>query len=118
MADSSILLASPSTIAYTTSTANQSSVTTVVGKAGLSIYILGITISASAAPTAAVEVTLKDGATTVLPFEIPAAAFAPIVLGFGANPLRITRGANAVLTIPALGSGVISSGSLRYLFSS
>lgn len=118
MADAGALLASPSTLAAQTSTTNAINTITVTGKTGLSIYILGITISATAAPAAAVEVDVKDGTTIILPFQIPANAFAPIVLGFGSQPVKITKGANASLVIPALGSGVISSGSLRYLYSS
>lgn len=112
------LMASPSYISYTTSTANAIGTVTITGKAGFSIYILGITISASAAPAAAVTALLKDGTTTILPLEIPASAFAPIVIGFGTSPIRISAGANAVLTIPALGGTTVSSGTIRYVISS
>lgn len=112
------LMGSPASISKATSAGPGVGTVTVTGKAALCIFIHGITISASAAPATAVQVTLKDGTTTILPLEIPAAAFAPIVIAFGNNPIQISQGSDAVLTIPSLGGTAVSSGTLRYSFGS
>lgn len=109
------LLGNPALTAKHTPSANTDAVVTITGVAGYCIYLLGVTLSASAAPAATVEATIKDGSTILIPLEIPAAAFAPIVLGFGQHPIKITSGANAVVTLPALGGTTVGSVSVRYL---
>lgn len=78
------------------------------------IYITGFWISASAAPSAAVSATLKDGATIISQMEIPAAAFAPIRVGYGGHPFKISAGNAAVLTLPAVGGTTAASVVLEY----
>lgn len=110
------LMAGPSSISKTTSAADTAGTVTISGKAGMAIYILGLTVSASAAPAATVRVTLTDNGTIILPLEIPAAAFAPIVINLEGHPLQISTGSDAVLTIPALGGTTVSSGTIRYMY--
>jgi hypothetical protein len=69
------------------------------------LFITGYEISANGTPAQAVEATLAGPAVTV-PLEIPAAAFAPLMRDFSTHPLRVVGGANAVLSVPALGSGI------------
>lgn len=95
--------------------ANTAAVVTIAAptKNSLTTYITGIVFSASAAPAAAVAATIT-GTGTTLTKRIPAAAFAPIVMAFGTHPLRITPSTNAVVTLPALGAGVLGSVTVYY----
>lgn len=80
------------------------------------IYIEQIVFSASAAPAAAVAATITGTGTTKT-VRIPAAAFAPIVISYGTHPLRIAIDTDAVVTLPALGAGVLGSVSVCYYVS-
>lgn len=75
--------------------------------AGKRNYVVAVSISASAAPSAAITAQIRTaaGATTLDRLEIPAAAFAPIVINY-VRPLEGTDGANVDVTLPALGAGV------------
>jgi hypothetical protein len=95
---------------HTTATATAAVATatkTAPGAAsGRRLHLQGFIISASAAPGAAVEATitgLEDGTITI---QIPAAAFAPIVVNFGSSPLRGSAATNLVLNVPSLGGSV------------
>lgn len=81
------------------------------------IYITAIEITGSAAPAAAIEVTLTGlpGAVT-LHWEIPAQAFAPIYIPFGTHGLQMAPATAAVLTIPSLGNTSVSTGKLYYYY--
>ena len=76
--------------------------------------ISGVSISASAAPAAAVVVTLKAGAVIIDEWNLPAAAFAPIVIEFK-RPFILDLNTLAELNIPALGAGVIGTAVIRGL---
>lgn len=75
-------------------------------------YITGISISGSAAPAAAVVVQVLNGATPVDQFIIPPGAFSPIVINYD-HPLRCADGADAEVTVEAMGSGVVSHAVIR-----
>ena len=83
--------------------------------AGGAVYIDMITLEGSAAPAAAVEATLTGlpGAVT-LHFEIPAAAFAPIVYNYASHPLQCAQNTAAVLTLPSLGGTAVGVAKLFY----
>lgn len=85
---------------------------TKAGVGGKMHFITGVTLSASGAVAAPVEAQIKDGTTALDKLEIPAAAFAPVVINFQ-RPLRCTAGNDAVFTCPALGSGVTGSVTVR-----
>ena len=75
---------------------------------GMALYVTGISISASAAPDAPVTVELKDGSTVVDQWEVPAAVIAPIFLNF-VRPFQMSENAAAVLTMEALGGGIVGT---------
>ena len=114
--DLSKYMGSPATVAKVTSSAAATGTITVTGKAGLSIYVYGFTISCSAAPAATVQVALKDGTTVIVPIELPASAIQPFNADFDNHPIQITAGNDCVLTCPSLGGSGVSSLSLRYGF--
>jgi hypothetical protein len=72
-----------------------------------------VTLSGSAAPAAAVQATLVDGATTRDSYRIPAAAFAPIRINYGPG-LLCDENTSVVLTLPALGAGVSGDAVIHY----
>lgn len=81
---------------------------------GLTIYVTGFWLSASAAPAAAVQATLKDGSTTIVALEIPNSAFAPIRAAYNTHPFRITPGSDAVLSMPSLGGSTVGTVVIEY----
>lgn len=81
---------------------------------GFQHILSGITISASGTPAAAVTVTLKDGTTVIDQWEIPAAAFAPIVIEYK-RPFIITVGNLVELSIPSLGAAIKGTAVIRGL---
>lgn len=74
-------------------------------------YVTMIAISASAAPAAAVEATLVCGGQTLY-LEIPASAYAPMLLNFSKAPLQSDFGESVVLTVPGHGGAVIASAAI------
>lgn len=83
------------------------------------IYVTGISMSASGAPAATVAPTLTgitkgDNTAGTATWQIPASAFAPIEIQYGVHPLRAVPGTNVVLTLPALGSGIIGTARIYY----
>lgn len=77
---------------------------------GLQLYITGFSVSAAGtAPAAgAYRATIKQngGATTRATYNLPAAAFAPIIYEFK-RPIKVPENQNATLDIPSLGAGAI-----------
>jgi hypothetical protein len=107
-------LAKPALAAQHDPAANTAAVVTIAAPgAQQCIYITGVVFSASAAPTAAVAATIV-GTGTTLTKRIAAAAFAPIALFFGTHPIRCAPGTQAVVTLPALGAGVLGSVTVYY----
>lgn len=80
--------------------------------AGQTHFITGYSVSSGAAPSAAVSVTITNGATTVERVELPAAAFAPIAVNFS-SPIRCSENAAAEITCPAVGGTTRSTVTLR-----
>lgn len=70
----------------------------------------GVWFSASAAPAAAVAATVTSDGADLLRLQIPAAAFAPIGVG---TPLYGAKGKSVVVTLPALGAGVVGTVSVH-----
>lgn len=124
MADHQKTLAYPCFSSTTKKNDNTNCVVTIAKPAtaalqGMTIFITGFIISASAAPSAAVEATLTgptkaDGTADTVGLEIPAAAFAPIVRDFGTHPLRIKPATDAVFTLPAIGGTTVASVTVFY----
>jgi len=99
------MLTSPATFNVLDSQTNATATATQAAKAGARHFVTGLTISASAAPAAAVTAQLKDGNTVIDQFEIPAGAFAPILHNY-TRPLRGSVNSAITLVVPALGASV------------
>ena len=95
-----------------TQNTNVTATATHAAAAGQRHFITGYSVSCSAAPSAAVSVTVKTGTTTVEQVELPASAFAPIVVNFSA-PIR--GGINEAIAIacPAVGGTTRSTVTVR-----
>lgn len=91
---------------------NATATATRAGAANRQHFVTGLAISFSAAPTAAVVVELRDGATVLERYQIPAANTAPIMTNF-MPPIAITTGNAATVTVGAAGAGVVASVSVR-----
>ncbi len=81
------------------------------------VFVTKLIISSSAAPATPVAVTVTGpvnaaGQATTITIEIPANAFAPIVIDYGTHPLRCQANTDVVMTIPDLGAGVTAAGQL------
>lgn len=96
----------------TTQNSNTAATATKAAIAQQVHYITGYSVSCSAAPAAAVSVTVTNGATTVEQVELPAAAFSPVVVNFAA-PIRCGTNAAAAISCPAVGVGTRSTVVLR-----
>lgn len=94
------------------SATNAAATFTKAGVANFRHYITGISVSADAAPAAAVTVDLRNGATDIERWELSATAFSPIILDFK-RPYVCDVGVAATLEIPALGAGVTGTAKLR-----
>jgi hypothetical protein len=106
MARTEDLMSKPATFKVVASGINSSLSAEQDANPDQTIYITGVSISASGAPDQAVTAYIYDGTTVIDQFEIPAAAFSPIVPNYGRAPLRCTPGENAKVTLPALGVSV------------
>lgn len=95
-----------------TQNTNVAATATKAAVAGQTHFITGYSVSCGAAPAAAVSVTITNGATTVERVELPAAAFAPIVVNLSA-PIRCNENAAAAITCPAVGGTTRSTVTLR-----
>jgi hypothetical protein len=78
------------------------------------IFITKIIASANAAPGGVITLTLTGpvnaaGSAVTLTLEIPAAAFAPIVIDFGTHPLKCAANTDAVLTLGAVGGATLGA---------
>lgn len=112
MASIEQLLAGPTKWTTIDSQTNATATATKAAVTGRCHYITGLTISANAAPAAAIEATLYDGTTAIDLFEIPASAFAPIVVNYK-PPIKVTSGAATSIALGAGGAGVKTSVTLR-----
>lgn len=99
-------------VEVSTQNTNVPATATRAGVAGQRHFITGYSVSCSAAPAAAVSVTITDGATTVERAELPAAAFSPIVVNFSA-PIRCGINTAAEIICPAVGGTTRSTVTLR-----
>lgn len=88
-----------------TTATNSVATATKAAVVGQRHFVTYVTVSASAAPAAAVTATIKDGTTVITQFEMPASAIAPIFVPI-ARSLRISVGALVEISVPALGAGV------------
>lgn len=113
MADYAKNLSAPATVAVATGTNATVAVTVAAPPAGQAIYITSWMISASAAPATLVRATIT-GTGVTQGINIPAAAFAPITRSYGTHPQKCTGNTAAVLSVPALGSGVVCDVVLEY----
>src|SRR5260221_1486823 len=104
MARSEDLLFSPAKWTVVASGSHTAVTASRAGTAGKSNYIVAISISGSAQPTAAVtaQVRANSGGTILDQFEIPAQPFAPIVINY-VRPLRVAEGQQCDVNLPALG---------------
>lgn len=112
--DLATLLSSPALVEVASAT-NADAVATIAGRSGLRHLVVGVTVSASEAPAAAVLFDIADDQDNPLEqFYIPAGAFTPIAINYS-YPLIGNPAGNVVATLPALGVGVIGSVTVRYI---
>jgi hypothetical protein len=95
-----------------TPAAATAAVATKAAAAGKRHQCTGITLSATAAPAAAVEATLQVGAVVVERFKIPVVAHLPIVVNFD-PPYTGNDNEAVTLTLPSYGGAVIGSATIR-----
>jgi hypothetical protein len=120
MADYTALAAKPSTDSGTNSNTNGNAVVNIAApsSAQASIYITGVTFSWGAAPTVPASATIKEdtgGANAVrYQFEVPQAASLPWAENWGIRPLKIAAGKDCSVALPALGTGVKGTVTVRY----
>lgn len=98
----------PTTWTVVDSKTNATATATQAAAAGKQHFITGISFSMSAQPVGPVTLQVKDGATVIDQFQIPAAAQAPLIHNYH-PPLQITAGAAAEITVGALGSAVVGT---------
>ena len=109
------LLTAPSDVVLAAPAANTAAVATITGRAGFRSVVTGVTISANAAPAAAVLFTIVDDVDgTLEEFYIPAGAFAPIAINYN-HGLPSLPGSNITATLPALGAAVAGVVTLRFV---
>lgn len=80
---------------------------TKAGVASKQHLMFKVVYSFSGAPATALELDIKDGASVIARFQIPASLTAPVPLDFGMRPMRATAGNDLVATIGAAGSGIV-----------
>lgn len=95
-----------------TQNTNVAATATKAGVVGQRHFITGYSVSCSAAPSAAVSVTITDGSTTVERVELPNAAFSPVAVNFSA-PIMCGINAAAEISCPAVGGSTRSTVTLR-----
>lgn len=100
------LMSKPATFKVVASGVNSDLSAEQQANASQSVYITGVSISASGAPATATTAYVYDGTDVIDQFEIPAAAFSPIVPNYGRAPLRCSIGNTAKVVLPALGASV------------
>lgn len=98
------------------SATNSAATATITGKSNMRFYITAFSLSASAAPAAAVQAEIRSGSNVLMTFDIPAAAFSPIFVNVQ-HPLRCNAGEAPVVNLPALGAAVVGSASVHGYFS-
>ena len=91
--------------AQVASAVNATVTATQTGVTGKQHAICGISVSASSQPASAVQVQILNGATVLDQWEVPAAAFTPILHNY-ARPFLCTAGNDAIVTVSAMGAGV------------
>lgn len=87
-------------------------IATKAAVAGKRHQVTGFTISADAAPAAAVEVTLVLGATVVERIKLPVGLVSPLVINF-VPPYTALENEKAELTVPSFGGAVSAIATLR-----
>lgn len=104
----------PNGSAVATAASNTASVATAAAPgAGRRLYITGYSISYSGTVAAAVVPDVISGSVVVDRCQVPAAAIAPIVVGFS-RAFECPENTSAVCTAPAGGSGIVGTAVLRY----
>ena len=110
-----ILLTSPSVSVIHAPAANTQAQIVITGRPGFRHIIVGLTVSADAAPAAAVTFTIVDDTPGQMEtFKIPAGAFLPIAINYN-HGIPSAPGASVTATLPALGAAVSGVISLRYV---
>ncbi len=102
-----------------TTTTNADTVVTITAPTGQDakgrvVFLYGVILSASAAPATPVVASVAGVTGQTINMEIPASAFAPIVLALNTHPMQCSAGVDLVVTLPALGSGVVGSVTVFY----
>lgn len=91
---------------------NATATATKAAATGQRHLITGVSISFSGTPAAAVVVDVKDGATVLERYQVPAANVAPIITNF-VPPIAATTGNEVSVTVGAAGTGIVASVGIR-----
>lgn len=91
---------------------NATATATRAGATNRQHFVTGVSISFSGPPAAAVVVEVRDGATVLERYQIPAANTAPIITNF-VPPIAITTGNAATVTVGAAGASVVATVAIR-----
>lgn len=78
-------------------------------RANARFYIKALAISASAAPGTAIQAELRRGAAEIVPIELPAAAFAPVLWSIDGMGIQGNINEAVNLVVPAAGASVTVS---------
>lgn len=108
MASLESLIAAPVDFRATDSQVNLAATATQAAPgAGFRLVVTGFSISANGPPAAGVlcQIRKNAGATEVRRFQIPASAFAPIIVEFK-HAHQLEENVSADITLPALGAGI------------
>lgn len=97
-------------LAEATATNGAATATAAAAGTGRRYLVNQIAISMSAAPSTVTQATLTVGGDTYT-INLPASLIAPLVIPF-ARPLKSTENGTAVLSVPALGSGVVGTATI------
>ena len=87
---------------------NGAATATKTGLASHRHYVASVSYSSKGLPAAAVTADLKSQATVKDQWEVPAANFSAVVIGYN-HPIEMGIGEDAVLNLPALGAGIVGT---------
>lgn len=120
MSDINTIALSPAKLFQVASASHAAATATQTAGARQTVYITGITISASGVIAAPVSVTVKDGTTVIdqieLAASVAAAPLTPLRINY-ARPLQCSVGNSAVASLPDLGAGITGTISLHTFLS-
>jgi hypothetical protein len=96
---------------------NATATAQVTARATLSFYVTGFSFSANGTPAAAVQVELREGVSPLARYEVPASAFAPVIVMLHDRPIEVKPGFVPSIVMPALGAAIRGTVTLHGFYS-